>query len=212
MKDFPVFTTENGVASITLKEIPYRGEAYIQLQDSLNPEALLKECADFCTACGAERVYAAGAGLEDSYPLHVVIYEMRGTPGFDPDGVKHLWPVTAENAGEWRRIYNSRMQGVDHARTLESRDEAALAESRGTYFIHEDGTLLGIGWLEDTELKAIAGCRPGAGQAVLNTLISLNPAETLTLEVASTNEKAIALYEKSGFLKTGERVRWYRVK
>ena len=34
MKDFPVFTTENGVASLILKEIPYRGEAYIHLRDS----------------------------------------------------------------------------------------------------------------------------------------------------------------------------------
>ena len=43
MKDFPVFTTENGVASLVLKEIPYRREAYITLRDSRTPEALLEE-------------------------------------------------------------------------------------------------------------------------------------------------------------------------
>ena len=42
MKDFPVFTTEYGVASLILKEIPYQGTAYITLQDSLEPEKLLE--------------------------------------------------------------------------------------------------------------------------------------------------------------------------
>ena len=60
MKDFPLFTTENGVASLILKEIPYRSEAYIVLRDARSAEALLRECADFCRACGAEKVYASG--------------------------------------------------------------------------------------------------------------------------------------------------------
>jgi ribosomal protein S18 acetylase RimI-like enzyme len=34
----------------------------------------------------------------------------------------------------------------------------------------------------------------------------------MTLEVASTNTRAIALYEKLGFLKTREITRWHRVK
>ena len=55
MKDFPVFTTENGVASLILKEVPYRGEAYIHLRDSQDPKALLEECVSFCAACGAEK-------------------------------------------------------------------------------------------------------------------------------------------------------------
>ena len=42
MKDFPLFTTENGVASLILKEIPYRSEAYIILRDTQSPEALLR--------------------------------------------------------------------------------------------------------------------------------------------------------------------------
>ena len=51
MKDLPLFTTEHGVASLVLKEIPYQKTAYIILRDSLEPEALLKECADFCRVC-----------------------------------------------------------------------------------------------------------------------------------------------------------------
>ena len=60
MRDFPVFTTENGVGSLVLKEIPYRKVAYITIQDSLFPEAFLSECVDFCRAVGAERIYACG--------------------------------------------------------------------------------------------------------------------------------------------------------
>jgi hypothetical protein len=62
MRDFPVFNTEYGVASLVLKEIPYQGVAYIVVRDTLEPEKLLKECVDFCRVCGAEAVYATGHG------------------------------------------------------------------------------------------------------------------------------------------------------
>ena len=38
MKDFPMFTTEFGIASLILREIPYRGEAFILIQDTQQPE------------------------------------------------------------------------------------------------------------------------------------------------------------------------------
>ena len=38
MRNIPVFTTEFGVASLILKEIPYKGTAYVRLQSSLYPE------------------------------------------------------------------------------------------------------------------------------------------------------------------------------
>ena len=44
MRNIPVFTTEFGVASLILKEIPYTGIAYVRLQSSLFPEKLLEEC------------------------------------------------------------------------------------------------------------------------------------------------------------------------
>ena len=49
MKNFPFFTTEYGVAALTLREIPYQGKAYIKILDTQEPEQLLKECVDFYT-------------------------------------------------------------------------------------------------------------------------------------------------------------------
>jgi hypothetical protein len=64
MQDFPMFTTEYGVASLFLREIPYRGRAHIKIQSSQDPEKLLEECVSFCRVCGAEWIDAAG----DSVP------------------------------------------------------------------------------------------------------------------------------------------------
>ena len=46
---------------------------------------------------------------------------------------------------------------------------------------------------------------------MLYTMASVCPGVPLRLEVASTNERAIALYEKIGFVKVQELSRWYRV-
>jgi len=57
----------------------------------------------------------------------------------------------------------------------------------------------------------VAAAEKGAGTQVMHTLLSLVEGETVTLEVASTNERAIRLYERLGFLKTAELTRWYDV-
>ena len=73
MKDFPVFTTEHGVASLILKEIPYQGTAYVILRDSQEPEALAQECADFCRVCGGSRIYATGHDVLAAYPFYTAM-------------------------------------------------------------------------------------------------------------------------------------------
>ena len=123
-----------------------------------------------------------------------------------------MFPVTEQTVSRWREIYQQKMKTVDNAATLEARDEARILESGGAYFIHDSGDLLGIGWLEGDRLNAIAAVKPGAGELVMKGMQSLIPQQQLTLEVASTNVKAIRLYERLGFLKTAEVSRWYRVK
>lgn len=213
MRDFPIFTTEYGVSSLVLKEIPYRSEAYIRIRD-VQPDFFqehLGECISFCRMCGAERIYAEGSSHLDAYPLYTSVYQMRGISRPDEEKVASLFPVTEVTVGQWRSIYNKAMHTVDNAGTLESRDEKKILDSGSAYFVHREGELLGIFWLEDTKLLAVAAVQKGAGETIMHTMMSLIPGQSMELEVASTNEKAIRLYERFGFLKTAELSRWYRV-
>ena len=79
------------------------------------------------------------------------------------------------------------------------------------YFVHDNGTLLGIGWLEEDTLLAVASVEPGAGERGMHSLMSLGEGASVKLEVASTNIRAIRLYEKLGFVKTAQIASWYRV-
>ena len=211
MKDFPMFTTEFGVASLILKEIPYRSEAYIIIQDTQQPEQLLQECISFCRMCGADRIYARGHEITQGYPLHCAVYEMRAEVRVDDSKVEMLFPVTEETVGQWRQLMNERLRSVDNAATLEKKDEKEILSSSGAYFVHRSGQMLGAGWLEENELKLIASAQSGAGERVLHTLLSVATQQEVKLDVASTNERAIHLYEKYGFIKTAEHRRWYRV-
>lgn len=211
MKDFPMFDTEFGIASLVLKEIPYKGIAYIILREVWDPEKLLAECVSFCRMCGAETICASGHESLERYPLYTTVLEMRGEATVDISSLKSLFPVTEATVSQWRSIYNEKMRPIDNAATMTAFDEKRILESGGAYFVHEDGDLLGIGWLDDTELLAVAAAKPGTGRAVLNTLMSLIEGSQMHLEVASTNERAIRLYEKMGFIKTKEISRWYRL-
>lgn len=211
MKDFPLFPTDHGAASLTLKEIPYRKEAFIHIHSSQDPELLLRECADFCIACGAEAVYATGHDYLERFRVYTALLEMRGQIPLCEDEIPAMFPVTEPTVGKWREVYNAKMKQIPLASTLESRDEKAILSSGGAYFIHRNGDLMGIGWLQGSQIKAIASLQPGAGKTVLKAMQSILPQQTLSLEVASTNLKAICLYERMGFLKTGELARWYKI-
>lgn len=213
MRDFPIFATEYGVSSLTLKEIPYKKAAYIRIRDAAEGffEEHLLECVSFCRMAGAERIYAADHAELERYPLYTQVLEMRGTAWVDKGKLACLFPVTEATVSRWRGIYNERMAAVDNSGTLESRDENRILESGGAYFVHDNGELLGIGWLEDTKLLAVAAVPKGAGERVMHTLMSLVEEAQMTLEVASTNARAVRLYERLGFLKTAEITRWYTV-
>lgn len=206
MKDFPVFSTDYGISSLILREIPYRQEAYIHIQD-VQPEGFaehLHECASFCRMAGAERIYVKAHPLLKEYKRRLTVLEMRGTAWVDQQLLENLFPVTEATVSRWRSIANQRLSGVDNASTLTAADEKRILQSGGAYFIHSAGELLGIGWMEDTKLLLVASAKPGAGERVMHTLMSLVEGADMTLEVASSNLRAIRLYEKLGFLKTAE--------
>lgn len=212
MKDFPLFTTDYGVASLILKEVPYRELAFIHIRE-VQPggfEEHLKECVSFCRMVGAERILAKGHEELDRYPLHSIVYKMS-MPLETREPEACLWPVTEETVTAWREIYNKGMRPFDNHATMTAHDEKKILQSGGAYFVHRDGKLLGIGWMEGNELLAVVSTVPGMGETAARTLFTTVEADTVTLQVVSTNERAVRLYERMGFIKTGEVSRWYRV-
>ena len=212
MKDFPMFTTEYGVASLILKEVPYRQVAFIQVLDAQEGGFAehLAECVSFCRMVGAERIYAKGHEDLGQYPLHSIVYKMS-MPHIPREPEAYLWPVTEETVEKWREIYNKGMRPFDNHATMTAHDEKKIMQSGGAYFVHRDGQLLGIGWMGGNELLALVSVVPGMGETVARTLFTTVEDDQITLTVVNTNERAIRLYERMGFLKTGEVSRWYRV-
>ena len=212
MKDFPAFTTENGVASLILREIPYREEAYIRIRSSLSAQALAEECAQFCTMCGAEKVYATGHEDLEKYPLHTSVLQMRADLASIPDTDAALFPVQEQTAAQWRQIYNERMRDVANASWMTQKEEAEMLKKGDGYFVHRDGELLGIGRASAEKIDIVIAVKRGAGSDVLCALCHALTGDTVELEVASVNEKAVHLYERLGFLSTKELSRWYRIR
>lgn len=209
MRDFPVFTTEYGVASLILKEIPYQGAAYIILRDSLEPEKLAAECVDFCRVCGAEAVYATGHECLESRPFYTAMWEMRCPAGALPDTDAALWPVQENTLEQWRRIYNEKVRRVPNGAWMTEAEGRKMLEKGDGYFVHRADTLLGIGRASGEIIDWVAAVQPGAGRDVVAALAHAVTEDTVMLTVASANEKAIRLYEKLGFVKSREVSRWY---
>lgn len=212
MRDFPVFTTEYGVASLILKEIPYQGTAFIILQDSLDPEKLLEECVSFCRVCGAEAVFATGHPCLESRPVYTALWEMRCPSAELPDTDAALFPVQEATLEQWRGIYNEKVRMVPNGAWMTEKDGREMLKKGDGYFVHRGGTLLGIGRASGEMIDWVAAVRPGAGPDVVAALNHAVTADTAVLTVASENRKALSLYESLGFIKTKELSRWYRLK
>ena len=211
MRDFPVFTTTNGAASLRLREVPYKGLAYITLRHTLNPKELLQECVDFCKAVGASRIFATGHEMLEAYPFYTAVWQMRRLREGLPKTNCALFPVTEKTLENWREIYNERMENVPNASTM-TRDEAKELLRKGSgYFVHRDGELLGIGSVDGNIVETVIAVKRGAGADVLLTLCDALFSETVILEVASANAPAVSLYERLGFQKTAEISRWYEI-
>lgn len=211
MKDIPMFTTEYGVASLILKEIPYKATAYIKILSSLEPEKLMEECVQFCRICGAETIDATGHPFLDTFPLTTAIYAMQCPKDALAPTDACLFPVTEQTLSRWLEIYNERMANVPNSAHMDSRDGRELLKTGDGYFIHRDGKLLGIGKASGDCIDAVAALERGRGETVVCALASALSADTVHLTVASANTRALRLYERLGFVKTAELSRWYRV-
>jgi hypothetical protein len=211
MRDIPMFTTEYGVASLVLKEIPYQETAYIIIRDSLEPEELLEECRGFCRACGAEKIYATGHTILEKRPFLTAIWEMRRDTAGIPDTDAALWPVQDQTLDAWRQIYNQKVKSVPNGAWMSEADGKAMLQKGDGYFIHRGDELLGIGRASVEVIDWVASVKPGAGRDVVCALAHALTGDVVTLTVASENHKAVRLYEGLGFLKTKEISRWYEI-
>ena len=211
MRDIPVFDTENGVASLILEQIPYMQTAYIRIQSSLEPKLLVEECAQFCRACGAERIYAAGAELEPFWPVYTVLWQMCCQRDALGNTAAALFPVQEHTLEVWREIYNRKVICVPNGAWMTEKLGKEMLQKGDGYFVHRDGQLLGIGRVFGDTLDWVASVSPGAGAEVVKALAQVAAEPMLRLTVASTNEKAVRLYENLGFVKSLELSKWYQI-
>ena len=211
MKDMPMFTTEYGVASLILREVPYQQMSYIRLQASNEPQKLLEECVRFCRMVGAEKIFVKETdGLSD-YPFYTAIWQMRMAVDAMGDTDAALFPVQEHTADEFQRIYNEKVSHIPNAAWMDNADKQEMLKTGEGYFVHRDNQLLGIGRVLDGEIRFLASVHPGAGEDVVKALAHAATEDSITVEVASANEKAVRLYEKLGFVKNAELSRWYQV-
>lgn len=210
MKDIPVFATENGVASLSLQQIPYTGFAHISIQSTLNFDAFLRECVGFCRVVGAERILACGHMELQQHPIYTRVLAMQ-MPTLDDEDQACIFPVTEKSFNEWLDIYNSAMKNVPNAVILSKQMARSLVEKGLAYFVHDNGEVLGIGVVEGNTVQAVVSRKKGAGERVVKSLCGAVRGDTVKVEVAENNQSAMRLYERMGFVATGVLRTWHDV-
>jgi len=211
MKDIPIFSTEHGVAGLVLKQIPYNGCAYITIHDSLEPKELLLECCNFCRLAGAGNVYATGHKCLEEFPLHTkILLKCCGRENFgDTDAI--LVPVQTATLEQFRKIYNDAMKMVANASYMSATEAEEILSIQKGYFVYQRETIIGIGAAGGDRIDAIVAVIPGCGRDVLLALNRVLTGAYAEVEVASTNVRAMRLYDKLGFKTISEISTWYKI-
>lgn len=211
MKDIPLFTTENGAASLILREIPYTNTAYVRILSSESVTALTEECVSFCRAVGAEQVYGTGHESLAFYPLHTAVIAMRADRENIGQTDAALFPAQEQTLSRWLELYRQKARHIPNAAWMTDADGQEMLKAGDGYFVHRDGKLLGIGRVSGGKLLFLAAFEKGAGADVVKALCHAITEDTVSLEVASANQKAVSLYESLGFIPAKELSRWYKI-
>ncbi len=211
MRNIPAFTTQNGIASLTLSEIPYKKTAYIRIHDTQQFDDFLTECCDFCKAVGAQQIYATGHKCLSEYPLHTKNVRMCRTRDDLPETDAALFPVQQKTLEKWRELYNMRMRGIDNSAYMTWKKAEEYLQKGNAYFVHRGDTLLGFGAASGDTIDAIGSVIPGAGEQILLALNHALSGDRICVEVVTTNTRAINLYKRLGFIITKELSAWYKI-
>lgn len=211
MRDIPVFTTDNGVASLILKKIPFNKEAYVHVRDSCACEELLKECVDLCCMAGAEKVFATGHCdlKQKSLYCSVLRYSVDKAQVAKTKSV--ALQLTQAQKDWWRQIYNQKMANVPSASPLSVGDVEKLIAEAKAFCVYRECSIQGIGVAYDGCIQAVISLLPGAGRDVVLALADVLNSTSISLSVASTNEKAIRLYQSLGFTEAEIEANWYKI-
>lgn len=210
MKDIPLFHTENGIASLRLKEIPFFQTAYITIQSALDEEKLLQDCISLCKAAGADRVFATGIEDTQRYSAVNIVKMTRDVTDLEPTDAM-LFPLQENTISQWREIYNQKMRYVTGAAYMNDVLAKEILVDKKGYFIHKNGELMGIGTACGDTISVVASVKKGAGKEILMALLSALPADRAVVEVASDNQKATDLYSALGFTAVAIVNTWYKI-
>lgn len=211
MKNIPMFTTDAGVASLILEEIPYRNEAYIRIYSATDPEKLIEEAVSFCRTVGADTVFATADVFLEQYPVHTEIFLMQCEKRRIPAGTAQLHLMTEATLQQWCEIYNAHMKNIPNASTITHSKARKLLEENNCYFVHDNGVDLGIGKISENGVDAIVSLVPGRGGDVMLALCGAVHSDMVSVEVAFNNAPAIKLYERLGFVRKQIISKWFCV-
>ena len=219
MKNIPIFTASNGMASLILREIPYSGRAYVMVRAVWRGEtaALLSECGQFCRAAGAEAVYASREleELPANHAYDMVELRCRRADLPLPDRPLKLEPLSLENAAAYLEIYNRCFRDIPGATAYDRKDMERLMGKNLAFLVREAGRYAAVAELDPRGLAGVAvlpECRGlGLGRNLTLSALRLLDGPELTLKTASTNRAALALYHSLGF--GGDRItsRWWQL-
>lgn len=211
MKNIPVFTSPGGIASLVLEEIPYKKEAYIRIQNVSDFELLITDCVSFCKAVGAENVYATGIPPLSGYQMHTEIWMLSANCLQLPMSNAMLVPVSEDTLAEWVQIYNNKMATVHNAATMNRDKSRRLLETKDAYFVQKDGLTVGICKGKNDRIDVIASTHKGCGTDVVLAMCNKLSEPAVYVEVATSNLKALKLYDQLGFFKERCISVWYKV-
>ena len=159
MRNIPVFTGEFGAA--TLQEKPGRGRpTVVQWVQPGKTWEFLAECARFCRMAGARRVLASHL----PEPRRLLLKSGCSVwPACGPAcrrRTQRCGPSARKTEKNFCGFTTRGMSGVPAAMSLHQGDLPRLW-TRGGYFVHRDGALLGIGQVNGDTLLSLVSCRRG---------------------------------------------------
>lgn len=200
MRDIPIFTGCDGIATLILREIPYRGEGYVLIRSVFTSlEACMRECESFCRAAGAETVYFGGNADFSDYPVYAKLIEREIEIEKLPQ--TSACAVKTGDSTRWAQIYNEKFAAVPAAQTCR--------EAVDAYDIFRHGVHIGIGQIKGNLLRSVATLERGSGADCVAALAKLCQKKTLRLLCAEQNERAMKLYDRLGFSRGETKETWY---